>query len=36
MAKCQQLMTAGASILFPKTWFMTADVEVGTDTVIEP
>ncbi|HZE28353.1 MAG TPA: bifunctional UDP-N-acetylglucosamine diphosphorylase/glucosamine-1-phosphate N-acetyltransferase GlmU [Terriglobales bacterium] len=36
MAKCQQLMTAGASIFFPQTCVIDADVEVGTDTVIEP
>jgi len=36
MAKCQQLMTAGASIFFPQTCVIDADVEVGADTVIEP
>lgn len=36
MAKCQQLMAAGASIFFPQTCVIDADVEVGTDTVIEP
>src|SRR5258705_6468207 len=36
MAKCQQLMTAGASIFFPQTCVIDADVEVGNDTVIEP
>ena len=36
MAKCQQLMAAGASIFFPQTCLIDADVEVGTDTVIEP
>jgi len=36
MTKCQQLMTAGASIFFPQTCVIDADVEVGTDTVIEP
>jgi bifunctional UDP-N-acetylglucosamine pyrophosphorylase/glucosamine-1-phosphate N-acetyltransferase len=36
MAKCQQLMTRGASIFFPRTCVIDADVEVGPDTVIEP
>jgi bifunctional UDP-N-acetylglucosamine pyrophosphorylase/glucosamine-1-phosphate N-acetyltransferase len=36
MAKCQQLMAAGASIFFPQTCVIDCDVEVGTDTVIEP
>jgi bifunctional UDP-N-acetylglucosamine pyrophosphorylase / glucosamine-1-phosphate N-acetyltransferase len=36
MAKCQQLMTEGASIFFPQTCVIDADVEVGPDTVIEP
>jgi len=36
MAKCQQLMTGGASIFFPQTCVVDADVEVGADTVIEP
>src|SRR6266576_1073851 len=36
MAKCQQLMTSGASIFFPQTCVIDADVEVGADTVIEP
>jgi bifunctional UDP-N-acetylglucosamine pyrophosphorylase / glucosamine-1-phosphate N-acetyltransferase len=36
MAKCRQLMDAGASIFFPQTCVIDADVEVGPDTVIEP
>ena len=36
MAKCQQLMAAGASIFFPQTCVIDSDVEVGPDTVIEP
>jgi bifunctional UDP-N-acetylglucosamine pyrophosphorylase / glucosamine-1-phosphate N-acetyltransferase len=36
MAKCQQLMTDGASIFFPQTCVIDADVEVGPDTIIEP
>src|SRR5215469_15252395 len=35
MAKCRQLMDAGASIFFPQTCVIDADVEVGPDTVIE-
>jgi len=36
MAKCRQIMAAGASIFFPQTCVIDADVEVGTDTIIEP
>jgi bifunctional UDP-N-acetylglucosamine pyrophosphorylase/glucosamine-1-phosphate N-acetyltransferase len=36
MAKCRQLMAEGASIFFPQTCVIDADVEVGPDTVIEP
>ena len=36
MAKSQQLMSAGASIFFPQTCVIDAEVEVGADTVIEP
>jgi bifunctional UDP-N-acetylglucosamine pyrophosphorylase/glucosamine-1-phosphate N-acetyltransferase len=36
MAKCRQLMTAGASIFYPQTCVIDADVEVGPDTIIEP
>src|SRR5215468_10027953 len=35
-AKCHQLMTAGATIFYPETCVIDADVEVGADTVIEP
>ena len=34
--KCQELMTEGVSIFKPETCVIDADVEVGTDTVIEP
>ena len=36
MEKCRQLMAAGASIFFPQTCVIDADVEVGADTIIEP
>jgi bifunctional UDP-N-acetylglucosamine pyrophosphorylase/glucosamine-1-phosphate N-acetyltransferase len=36
MAKCREIMAAGASIFFPQTCVIDADVEVGTDTIIEP
>jgi bifunctional UDP-N-acetylglucosamine pyrophosphorylase / glucosamine-1-phosphate N-acetyltransferase len=36
MAKCRQLMAAGASIFYPQSCVIDADVEVGPDTVIEP
>ncbi len=36
MAKCRELMDAGASIFYPQTCVIDADVEVGADTVIEP
>ena len=36
MAKCQQLMTDGATVYFPSTCVIDNDVEVGADTVIEP
>jgi bifunctional UDP-N-acetylglucosamine pyrophosphorylase / glucosamine-1-phosphate N-acetyltransferase len=36
MAKCRELMNTGASIFFPQTCVIDADVEVGADTVIEP
>jgi bifunctional UDP-N-acetylglucosamine pyrophosphorylase/glucosamine-1-phosphate N-acetyltransferase len=36
MAKCLQLMAAGATIQYPATCVIDSDVEVGTDTVIEP
>src|SRR6266436_5502859 len=36
MAKSQQLMSAGASIFFPQTCVIDAEVEVGADAVIEP
>jgi bifunctional UDP-N-acetylglucosamine pyrophosphorylase / glucosamine-1-phosphate N-acetyltransferase len=36
MAKCHELMAAGASIFLPQTCVIDADVEVSADTVIEP
>ena len=36
MAKCRELMEGGASIFYPQTCVIDADVEVGPDTVIEP
>ena len=36
MAKCRQVMDAGATIFYPQTCVIDADVEVGPDTVIEP
>ncbi len=36
MAKSRELMEAGATIFYPQTCVIDADVEVGPDTVIEP
>jgi bifunctional UDP-N-acetylglucosamine pyrophosphorylase / glucosamine-1-phosphate N-acetyltransferase len=36
MAKCRKLMDAGATIFYPATCVIDADVEIGADTVIEP
>jgi bifunctional UDP-N-acetylglucosamine pyrophosphorylase / glucosamine-1-phosphate N-acetyltransferase len=36
MAKCQQLMADGVTIFYPQTCVIDCDVEIGTDTVIEP
>jgi bifunctional UDP-N-acetylglucosamine pyrophosphorylase/glucosamine-1-phosphate N-acetyltransferase len=36
LAKCRELMAGGASIFYPETCVIDADVEVGPDTVIEP
>jgi len=35
-AKCRQLMAEGVTILYPQSCVIDSDVEVGTDTVIEP
>lgn len=35
-AKCERLMQAGATIFYPRTCVIDADVEIGPDTVIEP
>jgi bifunctional UDP-N-acetylglucosamine pyrophosphorylase/glucosamine-1-phosphate N-acetyltransferase len=36
LAKCRQLMADGATIFFPATCVIDADVEIAPDTVIEP
>jgi bifunctional UDP-N-acetylglucosamine pyrophosphorylase / glucosamine-1-phosphate N-acetyltransferase len=36
MDKCQQLMTDGVTIFYPQTCVIDCDVEIGSDTVIEP
>jgi bifunctional UDP-N-acetylglucosamine pyrophosphorylase/glucosamine-1-phosphate N-acetyltransferase len=36
MAKCRQLMTDGATIFYPATCVIDAEVEIAPDTVIEP
>ena len=36
LAKCHQLMNNGVSIHYPRTCVIDSDVEVGSDTVIEP
>jgi len=36
LAKCRELMAGGASVFYPQTCVIDADVEVGPDTVIEP
>jgi bifunctional UDP-N-acetylglucosamine pyrophosphorylase/glucosamine-1-phosphate N-acetyltransferase len=36
LSKCRQLMADGVTIFYPATCVIDADVEVGSDTVIEP
>ena len=36
MAKCRQLMVDGVTIFYPATCVIDADVEIASDTVIEP
>jgi bifunctional UDP-N-acetylglucosamine pyrophosphorylase/glucosamine-1-phosphate N-acetyltransferase len=36
MAKCQQLMTEGVTVFYPETCVIDCDVEIGTDTIVEP
>jgi bifunctional UDP-N-acetylglucosamine pyrophosphorylase/glucosamine-1-phosphate N-acetyltransferase len=36
MAKCHELMSLGVTIYYPESCVIDTDVEVGTDTVIEP
>jgi bifunctional UDP-N-acetylglucosamine pyrophosphorylase/glucosamine-1-phosphate N-acetyltransferase len=35
-AKCRQLMDDGVSIYYPRTCVIDSDIEIGSDTVIEP
>jgi len=36
LAKCLELMEEGVTIFYPQTCVIDSDVEIGTDTVIEP
>lgn len=36
MAKCRQVMADGATVLYPATCVIDSEVQIGTDTVIEP
>jgi len=36
LAKCRQLLSEGVTIFYPQTCVIDSDVEIGTDTVIEP
>src|SRR5580698_1678307 len=36
LAKCQQLMRDGATIFYPHTCVIDSDVEIGSDSIIEP
>jgi bifunctional UDP-N-acetylglucosamine pyrophosphorylase / glucosamine-1-phosphate N-acetyltransferase len=36
MAKCRQLMADGVTIFYPQTCVIDSDVEIGTDTIVEP
>src|SRR5256886_7373361 len=36
LAKCQQLMTEGVTIFSPQTCVIDSEVQIGTDTTIEP
>ena len=36
LAKCRQLLSEGVTIYYPQTCVIDSDVEIGTDTVIEP
>ena len=36
LAKCRQLMAEGVTIFYPESCVIDSDVEVGTDTVIQP
>jgi bifunctional UDP-N-acetylglucosamine pyrophosphorylase/glucosamine-1-phosphate N-acetyltransferase len=36
MAKCEELMAAGATIFYPQSCVIDSEVQIGPDTVIEP
>ena len=36
LSKCRQLMAQGVTVFYPSTCIIDSDVEIGTDTVIEP
>jgi len=36
LAKCKQLMNDGVTVFYPQSCVIDCDVEVGTDTIIEP
>lgn len=36
MAKCRQLMADGVTIFYPQTCVIDSDVQIGSDTIIEP
>ena len=36
LAKCRQLLSEGVTIFYPQTCVIDSDVEIGTDTVVEP
>ena len=36
LAKCRQLLSEGVTIFYPQTCVIDSDVEIGTDTIIEP
>jgi bifunctional UDP-N-acetylglucosamine pyrophosphorylase / glucosamine-1-phosphate N-acetyltransferase len=36
LTKCEELMSAGATIFYPQSCVIDSDVEIGPDTIIEP
>jgi bifunctional UDP-N-acetylglucosamine pyrophosphorylase/glucosamine-1-phosphate N-acetyltransferase len=36
LAKCRELLSEGVTIFYPQTCVIDSDVEIGTDTIIEP